>query len=102
MPLHHLPYDPRNPSAGAPLVVYGLRRRARHAAQNRQLVQAGIWLLGVAGFLAPMIMARTSAHADLLRAGALGWFILFGIINGVFVFRAFPRRRLPHDRSSRR
>lgn len=92
MPLPRRSPDPRAP-VDAPMVVYGLRSSGRRAAQARQLSQAAIWLLGAAGFLIPLILARTSAHADLLRAFALGWFILFGVINGVFVARTVPRRR---------
>ena len=84
---------PRTPPAKGDPPVYGLRLPRRRRGGSRELAHAAIWLLGVAGFLGPMILARHSPHADLLRAGALAWFIVFGLINGLFVFRALPRRR---------
>ena len=102
MPIHHKSLRPHIASTDAPAVVHVLRPRARRAAQTRQLIHASIWLLGVAGFLIPLVLARTSPHADLLRAVALGWFILFGVINGLFVFRAFPRRRFRRNGSGDR
>ena len=93
MSLRHDQAHPDKTSPDAPRVVYGLRSPPKRADQARQLIHAAIWLAGLAGFLIPLVLARTSAHATLLRAFALGWFILFGVINGVFVMRAFPRRR---------
>jgi hypothetical protein len=93
MPLPRRTSRASGPAVDAPMVVYGLRSGRRRAVQARQLAQAAIWLLGMAGFLGPMVLARTSPHADLLRALALGWFILFGLINGLFVARAAPRRQ---------
>jgi hypothetical protein len=93
MSLRHDPSHPHTASPDAPRVVYGLRSPPKRAGQTRQLIHAAIWLAGAAGFLVPLILARTSPHADLLRAFALGWFILFGVINGVFVLRTAPRRR---------
>lgn len=96
-PRHSPPRPVDRPEAG-PLIVY-LRPSPRRAwAQRRELAHAAIWLLGVAGFLLPMVAARTSPHADLLRAGALIWFIVFGAINGLFVCRALPRNRFRRDR----
>jgi hypothetical protein len=86
-------------SADAPPVVYAVRpSRRRTLAPPRELVLAAVWLLGVAGFLGPMLMAPTSPHADLLRTGALTWFIVFGLINGLFAFHVVPRRRFRRDR----
>jgi hypothetical protein len=89
----------RDRSDRPPLVVYGLKPpRRRSLVQGRALAHAAIWLLGMAGFLGPMILARHSPHADLLRAAGLAWFIAFGFINGLFVLRALPRRRpVRHD-----
>jgi hypothetical protein len=99
-PGHHSLQAKQRPD-GAPSVVYGLRpsRRQRALTQRRELAHAAIWLLGIAGFLGPMVLARTSAHADLLRAVALVWFIVFGVINGLFVLRALPRRRFGRGRT---
>lgn len=91
MPLPQPMSDPRPAAPDAPMMVYGLRSSARRAGQTRPLIQGAIWLLGAAGFLTPLVLARTSPHADLLRAFALGCFILFGLINALLVFRA-PRR----------
>src|ERR1700761_9419486 len=90
MPSRHDPSAPRTPEIEISIVSPLSKRRA---ALRRELVHAGIWLLGLAGFLIPLILARTSPHADLLRGLALGWFLLFGAINGVFVLRTRPRPR---------
>jgi hypothetical protein len=91
--------QPKDRSDDAPPVVYAVRpsRRRRGFMPSRELVLAAVWLLGLAGFLGPMLVARTSPHADLLRAAALAWFILFGLLNGLFAFRALPRRRFRRD-----
>ena len=91
--------QPKDRSDDAPPVVYAVRpsRRRRSLMPSRELVLAAVWLLGLAGFLGPMLLARTSPHADLLRAGALAWFMVFGLINGLFAFRALPRRRARRD-----
>jgi hypothetical protein len=87
------------PQGGAPLVVYGIRpSRRRAVAQALELAPAAIWLLGLAGFLGPMLIARHSPHADLLKAGALAWFLVFGLINSLFAFRVLPRRRFHRNR----
>jgi len=93
------PQQPKDWSDDAPPVVYTVRpsRRRRGLAPPRELVLAAVWLLGLAGFLGPMLLARTSPHADLLRAAGLAWFIVFGLINGLFAFRALPRRRFHRD-----
>ena len=91
MPSRHDLSDPQASTLDAALVVS--RMRDRRAALRRDLIHAGIWLLGAAGFLVPLVLSRTSPRADLLRAFALGWFILFGVINGLFVLRARPRPR---------
>ena len=94
MQSRRIPALARDRSDGAHLVVYGLKPSRRRAlAQGRALVHAAIWLLGLAGFLGPMMLARNSPHADLLRAAGLAWFIVFGFLNGLFVVRALPRRR---------
>ncbi|MGZ3345731.1 MAG: hypothetical protein ACXU82_13925 [Caulobacteraceae bacterium] len=74
-----------------PLEVYGVRRSRRRelSARTRQLIHAMIWLAGAGGFLIPLLMARTSPHADLLWTIALVWLIAFGVLNAVFVVRAF-------------
>ncbi len=85
----------------APPVVYTVRpsRRRRALVQPRELMLAAAWLLGLAGFLGPMLVARSNPpHADLLRAVALAWFLVFGLINGAVAFRALPRRRFRRDR----
>ncbi len=46
-----------------------------------------VWLLGALGFFGPLILARHSAHADVLRAIALGWFIGFGVLNAYLILR---------------
>ena len=68
--------------------------------RSRQLAHAAIWLAGVAGFIGPLLMARTSPHADLLRAVAMTWFIVFGVLNAVFVVLAFPRRQRGRSRQT--
>jgi hypothetical protein len=88
---------------GAPLVVYGLRpSRRRTVAQVLELAPAAIWLLGLAGFLVPMLLARSSPHANLLKAGALAWFLVFGLVNGLVAFRVLPRRRFGGNRNIER
>jgi len=62
------------------------------------MAHAGIWLLGAAGFIGPLVLARTSPHAELLRDFALTWFILFGAVNAIFVMRVFPAKRDRPDR----
>jgi hypothetical protein len=95
----HTFVQPKEPSNGAPLVVYGLRPSRRRALERAlELVPAAVWLLGLAGFLVPMLMARNGPHADLLKSAALAWFIVFGLINGLFAFRVLPRRRFHRDR----
>jgi peptidoglycan/LPS O-acetylase OafA/YrhL len=92
--------DSKDWSADAPPVVYALRpsRRRQALTPPRELILAAIWLLGLAGFLVPMLLARTGPHADLLRAGTMTWFLVFGLINGLVAFRAFPRRRIRRTR----
>ena len=53
-------------------------------------LRALVWSIGVAGFLVPLILARSSPHAGLLRAFALAWFVALGVVNAVIVLR---RRR---------
>jgi hypothetical protein len=98
---HRDSLPPKDWSADAPPVVYALppSRRRRALAAQSELALAAVWLLGLAGFLGPMLLAQNSPHADLLRAGALAWFILFGLINGLFAFRVLPR---PRGRRNRR
>ena len=100
MQSHRNALHPKDWPDRAPPVVYAVRpSRRRHAlAALREPALAAVWLLGLAGFLVPMILAPRSAHADLLRAGALAWFLLFGLINGLVAFRALPRRRFRRDR----
>lgn len=77
-----------------PSVVYGLRPHRRRAwTPMGSLLPALIWLLGMAGFLIPLMMSRTSRHPDVLRAGALIWFLIFGVLNAICVVRGSPRRR---------
>jgi hypothetical protein len=91
---------PKDWSADAPSVVYAVRplRRRRALTPPPEMVLAAVWLLGLAGFLGPMLLARNSAHADLLRAGALAWFLVFGLLNGLSAFRLVPRRRFRRTR----
>ena len=63
------------------------------SSRARQLIHVLIWFAGLAGFLGPMVYARTHPHADLVRTAALIWFFIFGLLNAVFVLRAFPARR---------
>ncbi len=79
-----------------PPIVYG-PRPSRHgpiAAQTRERIHALIWLVGLAGFLVPLILAPASRHADVLRAVALAWFLVFGLVNGLCVARDMPRWRI--------
>ncbi len=66
------------------------RSAGQPARLVRTLFQALVWAIGVASFLVPLILARTSPHADLLRAFALAWFVALGVLNAVIVLR---RRR---------
>jgi hypothetical protein len=100
MQLRRNALSPKDWSADAPPVVYAVRPlRRRHAlTPPRELVLAAVWLLGLAGFLGPMLLAKNSPHADILRAGALAWFLIFGLVNGLFAFRVLPRRRFRRNR----
>jgi hypothetical protein len=75
----------------ASIVSYPAEGRWAFRAGSGQALRAAVWILGVAGFLGPLVLARNSAHADLLRAIALGWFIAFGVVNAVLVLRSYGR-----------
>jgi hypothetical protein len=61
------------------------------------LIPAAIWLAGLAGFLIPLQLARTSQHAELLRTIAMGWLLIFGAINAYLALRAPPAHRRDID-----
>lgn len=69
-------------------------RRRRAWAQLHPFLPAMVWLLGLAGFLIPLMLSPSSRHPNALRAGALIWFVIFGFLNGLSVVRDAPRPRI--------